>query len=57
MFDLDAYLPIDRVTVILVVFEKLGTLLLVLKLNFQAMIKSAASAADSTAWELRQQPT
>ena len=38
---------ICRVTAIFVVFEKLG---LVLKLNFQAVIKSAASAASPIAW-------
>ena len=43
---------ICRVTPIFVVFEKFGTLLLVLKLKFQAVIKSAASAASLTAWEL-----
>ena len=35
-----------RVTAIFVVFEKFGTVLLALKLNFQAVIKTAASAAS-----------
>ena len=43
MCDLDAF----QVTAIFVVFEKFG---LVLKLNFQAVIKSAASAASPIAW-------
>ena len=50
---------ICRVTAIFVVFEKFGTVLLVLelfflfwKLNFEAVIKSAASAASPTAWRL-----
>ena len=37
---------ICEVTAIFVVFEKFGIPLLVLKLNFQAVIKSAASAAS-----------
>ena len=41
-----ASVAICRVTAVFVVFEKFGTLLLVLKLNFQAVIKSAASAAS-----------
>ena len=51
---------ICRATAIFVVFEQFGTVLrvlepfcLFLKLNFQAVIKSAASAASPTAWELR----
>ena len=43
------WMRICRVTTISVVFEKFA---LVLKLNFQAVIKSAASAASPTAWEL-----
>ena len=50
---------ICRVIALFVVFEKFGSVLRVLelfflfwKLNFQAVIKSAASAASPTAWEL-----
>ena len=40
------WMRICRVTAIFVVFEQFGTLLIVVKLDFQAAIKSAASAAS-----------
>ena len=46
------WIRICRVSIVFVVFEKFGTLSLVLKLNFQAVIKQAASTASPTAWEL-----